>query len=154
MKALSINLRPVTMNDCQNIFEWRNYKEVREASINDAEITYVEHQAWLKKTLNRSDVHFLIAELATNDPLGTLRFDFKAHIAEISIYLTADYIGKGCGITLLAKGEEWLKAYHPEIATIEAKILTTNQRSQRLFFNAGFGEYLSVLRKEISNEPI
>ncbi len=96
---------------------------------------------------------FLIAELSANDPLGTLRFDIRGTIAEISIYLTPDYIGKGCGMTLLAKGEEWLKAFHPEISTIEAKILTTNQRSQRLFVNAGFGEYVSVFRKEIPNGP-
>lgn len=154
MKELKIHLRAVNMADCQNLFNWRNHEEVRKASISNAEITYSEHQAWLEKTLNRSDVYFLIAELAENDPLGTLRFDIRGTVAEISLYLTPDYIGKGCGVTLLAKGEEWLRAFHPEILTIEAKILATNQRSQRLFANAGFGEYFSVLRKEISNERI
>lgn len=154
MKELKIALRPVTMADCQNIYNWRNHKEVRKASINHDEISYTEHQTWLEKTLNRNDIYFLIAELAANDPLGTLRFDIRGTLAEISLYLTPDYIGKGCGVALLAKGEEWLRTNHPEISIIEAKILTTNQRSQRLFANAGFGEYLSVFRKEISNERI
>ncbi len=154
MKELNVYLRPVTMADCQNLFNWRNHEEVRKASISNAEITYNEHQAWLERTLDRNDVYFLIAELAENDPLGTLRFDIRGKVAEISLYLTPDYIGKGCGVTLLAKGEEWLRTAHPEISIIEAKILTTNQRSQRLFANAGFGEYLSVFRKEISNERI
>lgn len=152
MKELNIHLRPVTMVDCQNVFDWRNNKEVRNGAINHAKISYAEHQAWFEKTLKRNDVYFLIAEFSANDPLGTLRFDIRESIAEISIYLTPDYIGKGWGKTLLIKGEAWLKAFHPEILIIEAKILATNKRSQKLFVNSGFGEYLSVFRKEISHE--
>jgi UDP-2,4-diacetamido-2,4,6-trideoxy-beta-L-altropyranose hydrolase len=147
-----ITLRFVTMADCEDIYSWRNSEAVREASIQSNEISYEEHSAWFARTLQRNDIFFLIAEIEDKASLGTLRFDVKDNIAEISIYLTPQYIGKGYGLALLQEGEHWLKSNHPKITTIEAKILAKNKRSLKTFLNAGFNEYLSVFRKELTNE--
>lgn len=152
MKDFSIHLRQAEMADCENIFKWRNSNVVRENSIQSLEISFDEHENWFLRTLARQDVFFLIAELNKNDALGTLRFDVRDSTAEISIYLTPSYIGKGYGLPLLESGIEWLKQNHPKIKCIEAKILPHNERSKKVFHHAGFNEYITVFRKELTHE--
>ncbi|MGE3319776.1 MAG: N-acetyltransferase family protein [Candidatus Berkiella sp.] len=147
-----IRLRKAKLSDCDNVLSWRNHSAVREGSIHSSIITKEEHTAWFERMLRSEDTHFLIAEVNDSDPLGTLRFDINKEKAEISIYLTPNYIGKGYGLALLEEGEQWLRRHHPPAKIIEARILASNQRSQKTFKNAGYEEYLALYRKELTHE--
>jgi RimJ/RimL family protein N-acetyltransferase len=145
------SLRLAKEQDCENIFHWRNSPEVRISSLNSHELNYSEHKVWFDNTIQRENVQLLIAEQSKN-PLGVIRFDMNANIAEISIYLVPSLIGKGYGKTLLTMAEEWLQQNRPEITIIQATILAENQRSIKTFLNAGFKEHIQVFRKELPND--
>lgn len=144
-----ISFKRADKDDCERIYQWRNAIEVRKGCINSEEIPYAAHAAWFTKTLSREDIVLLIAQIE-NEPLGVLRFDIQGNIAEISIYLVPQMIGKGMGVKLLEQGEVWVKKHLPHVQTLEAKILADNEASLNAFQKTGFVEYCKIFHKSIN----
>lgn len=147
----TISLRKAEPADCKMLFDWRNAPEIRQTALNPEPLVFTDHEAWYHRSLNMPDRHLLIG-LLDEKPFGVLRYDLdqKLKTAEISIYLAPDYLGKGLGKPLLQAGEAWLKASEPQIAALEATVLSTNPRSLRLFQSDGYQQSYVALRKLLS----
>src|SRR3990170_3077059 len=74
-------LRRATINDCDDIFRWRNDEVTRKNSFNSEIIPYEEHCRWLKKTLNDPSKLLFIGINENNEKCGVIRFDIKNSFA-------------------------------------------------------------------------
>tara|TARA_B100000315_G_scaffold184167_1_gene173160 strand:+ start:11059 stop:12534 length:1476 start_codon:yes stop_codon:yes gene_type:complete len=135
----SIYLRPVTIDDCERVFEWRNHPEVRKYSFDPSPLSWDEHKQWFSKKISSSKAAFLIGE-KDNIPVGVLRYDFRKNDAHISIYVSSEFLDKGIGTKLLKKGNNWIKEHYPKINKIIANIIPGNHQSVKVFQKAGFKE--------------
>lgn len=128
------------------LHEWRNSKQVRQYSFNSEEISFVTHEAWVKRNLNSQDVKLLLA--CTNGfPIGCIRFDFhNKHSTEVSIYLSPDILGKGFGCEILLAAQKWIKNHYPDIEYINAQIKEENKASRIVFEKSNFIRYSSSYR--------
>ena len=137
MNCRPIEIRPALFSDCYNLFEWRNYSSIREASRNTEIIKWEDHQAWISTVLNDPKRFLLIGELE-KCPVGVVRFDVENDQAEISIYLVPDAQFEGKGRQLLQSAENWLMKNYPTILCINAHVLKNNIPSKNLFLKAGY----------------
>ncbi len=133
-----LRLRKVQLSDCRRIWYWRNEKEVRKFSFQHLKIPYAQHQSWFKAKLSDSKSIILIAENASQEPIGQARFDrLNLRLAEVHIIIEKNSRNQGWGQILLSKacqyGFRTLK-----LKNIKAQILSQNSRSLVLFQNLGF----------------
>ena len=136
----AICLRLAGLQDCRDIYEWRNAAENRQHSFDSGVFAFADHEAWYKATLSRSDRVLLIGE-AHNSPVGVLRYDLKGQCANVSVYLVPGKHCQGLGSKLLHSGSEWLRKNHPEVREVLADIQIANQASQAAFSQAGYEPY-------------
>ena len=132
-----IRIKKATSDDSKNIFHWRNMPIVREVSLSRNIILWEEHQEWFCSTISSECRHLLIGELA-DTPVGVVRFEVDADVAEVSIYLTPEMHGRGLGGGLLKCAEEWLLSNIRGITKLKAVVLEDNVRSIKLFKHAGY----------------
>jgi UDP-2,4-diacetamido-2,4,6-trideoxy-beta-L-altropyranose hydrolase len=145
-----ITLRPATLADERNLFEWRNGPETRRYSLDPREIGWDEHVRWFRNSLNRPDRHILIGELE-RQPVGVLRYDVAGEGAEISVYLVPGHAGRGLGTALVKAGTDWVAGNLREVASLRARILPENVASQKAFAKAGYVESGDVFEYHISS---
>lgn len=132
-----IEIRVARQDDAEKLFEWRNHPTVRTASRKPDTINREDHQEWLSSVLASSDRLLLIGQ-REGFLIGVVRFDIQGDEAEVSIYL-APYINQqGQGRELLQSAEYWFATNRPKINKVNALVLGGNERSQRLFFGAGY----------------
>ncbi|CAI8888506.1 UDP-2,4-diacetamido-2,4, 6-trideoxy-beta-L-altropyranose hydrolase [Pseudomonas sp. IT-196MI5] len=132
-----LRMRPATLGDAQLLFDGRNTEAVRRWSLETGVIEWPAHQNWLATSLNNPRRLLLIAE-ADDGPVGVLRYDLRGFTAQVSIYLFEGRFGLGWGRALLARGETFVKARWPELQSLTAQVLPTNQPSLNVFREAGF----------------
>lgn len=132
-----IEMRAVRPDDSEKLFQWRNHPSIRAASRNADLIDWPDHQSWLTSVLSDPEKILLIGQ-RSKFYVGVVRFDKRNDEAEISIYVVPENASPGLGQSLLQSAEEWLAAHHPEIRKICAHVLGTNERSQKLFSEAGY----------------
>lgn len=132
-----LQLRPATLEDSGLLFEGRNSEAVRRSSLESGVIDWSSHRNWLIASLSNAQRLLLIAE--TDDgPIGVLRYDVRGQQAEVSIYLFEGRFGLGWGRALLVRGEALVTARWPQLESITARVLPTNQPSLKTFREAGF----------------
>ena len=132
-----IKIRVVNQEDSEQLFEWRNHPTVRAVSRNPELITWGDHQKWFASVITDPDRLLLIGQRA-GVPLGIVRFDIQNDEAEVSIYLVPGIREWGGGTGLLQSAERWFVANRPGICKIRAHVLSSNERSQRLFLGSGY----------------
>ncbi|UCE31405.1 MAG: UDP-2,4-diacetamido-2,4,6-trideoxy-beta-L-altropyranose hydrolase [Burkholderiales bacterium] len=148
MLATAVGIRPATAEDARTMLEWRNAPRVRRFARDPAAIDAESHRRWLSEALANPRRELLIGVLE-GTPLGVLRYDLDRHEAEVSIYLEPGREGRGLGAALLAAGERWLAARHPEVEWLVAEVIEENAASLRLFAGAGYARSSSRYRKRI-----
>jgi UDP-2,4-diacetamido-2,4,6-trideoxy-beta-L-altropyranose hydrolase len=132
-----IVIRRASVDDSENLFQWRNHPSIREVSRNTNSIDRQQHQSWFSSVLNNPEKMLLIGQ-RSNCPVGVVRFDKLDDEAEISIYIVPDKTSAGLGQSLLQSAEQWLRTNYPGIRTVRANVLGSNERSQRMFSGAGY----------------
>ena len=134
-----INIRRCTLDDCENLYQWRNAEENRYNSHDSKIIPYESHQRWVG-SVTVSDEHFLLIGSDAEGPVGVLRYDFnvKSNFWMTSIYLVPGRHGKGLGKDLLIAGLDWLKSSGKQVSEIRAEIKTENKASHSVFLRAGY----------------
>lgn len=135
--GMCINIRLVTQNDSEKLFQWRNHPSIREVSRNPDVIDWQNHQNWFAAVTADSGKMLLIGE-RLESAVGVIRFDKQNDEVDISIYVVPERTASGLGRGLLQSAEQWLAVNHPEIRKIRAHVLGANTRSQRLFDRAGY----------------
>lgn len=133
----AIGMRLATSADEAALLEWRNDETVRRSSRRADPIDADAHHAWLASVLADADRVLLIGE-RHGESAGVVRFDIAGSHAHVSIYRVPGVVGTGLGGRLLAAAEEWLRARRPDVTTLTADVLESNERSHRLFGSAGY----------------
>ena len=132
-------LRHAHADDCQHLYDWRNHPDVRASAFSTDEITWAQHQNWFEQSLCNPHRILLIGE-RHGVAVGVLRYDLSVNgnHAEVSIYLSPDYFGKGLGTHLLQQGTLWMQQHFAHVDTLVAEIKLTNTTSQRAFEKAQY----------------
>jgi UDP-2,4-diacetamido-2,4,6-trideoxy-beta-L-altropyranose hydrolase len=138
LNAGGIAIRRAEPRDCADVYSWRNALEVRSASHDSTELSFVSHQAWFTRRLADPDCWLLIGE-RDGEAVGVVRFDRTApDMAKVSIYLVPGVMGGGTGGPLLYAAENWLMAAAPDVVCVTAVVRAGNDTSERLFARCGY----------------
>lgn len=148
MQALTMRLRRAGPADRAALFEWRNHEANRRHALDSGLIAPSRHDKWFLRCLEDPATAMLIAE-DSRGPVGVLRYDLKANVATVSIYLVPDRHGQGAGSVLLRLGEQWLAQHRPDALRIEAEVLAANTPSIIAFEEAGYAVSKQTLSKNI-----
>ena len=113
-----------------------NSREVRAVSRTKDPIERSSHSQWLDSVLSDPERCLLIAETAAA-PVGAVRFDGLADVAEVSVTVAPDARGRGLGTRVIRESTELQLAARPELRAVRAQIRGDNERSVRAFAAAG-----------------
>ena len=154
-----IHLRKAVWEDGELLFSWANDIDVRRNALQQHEISWDEHTAWLKKKLQDADCRIYIACIQTTDvserPVGQLRLDVEDGTAEIDYSIAAELRGQGYGTALVRQAE---REAGTEIRRFSARVKKGNPASARVFEKCGFAlcgedDACYLFTKEHTAEP-
>ena len=134
-------LRRAEEHDRDDLLRWRNHPDVRRFSLNPAEISRPNHEAWFARTLSSADVDLLVAVLNLDEraeTVGVLRYDHTGQQATVSIYLVPRWMGRGLGQAVIEAGNAWLRRERPEARQLRAEVAADHVASRKVFTAAGF----------------
>lgn len=132
-----VELRRATQADAELFFEWRNQPEIVALSTSQVEVTWDEHQEWLRRTLANPSARVYVV-VVDGLPAGQVRFSSTDDgDCAVSIYLLPPYPGRGIGVRVL--GDACERAFHElDVTRVLAYIRSENLRSIKAFRKAGF----------------
>jgi RimJ/RimL family protein N-acetyltransferase len=125
------------MEDAMLLWAWANDPETRRNAFTKAPIPYETHVTWLQGRL-ASDATRLLIFTDPEGPVGQVRFDVEADVAEISIVVAPERRGRGHGRAMLAEAVSALRAERGPHVRPRAAVLGHNARSLALFRACGF----------------
>jgi RimJ/RimL family protein N-acetyltransferase len=132
---MEVTLRPVKKTDFKKILEWRNEPEVRGQMFNSKLISWSEHATfWNKIIEDKRKYGFIIS--AEGEDCGVIRFDVENNEAEIDIFISKKFHGKGIGTKALEKSIKEAKKLN--LRSINARIKPQNYSSIKAFEKNGF----------------
>ncbi|HQR95385.1 MAG TPA: UDP-2,4-diacetamido-2,4,6-trideoxy-beta-L-altropyranose hydrolase [Thiotrichales bacterium] len=150
-----LTLIPVSLEDSQTLFEWRNHPSIRSVSLHQEVLQFEAHQQWVASSLVNPNRVMWMAYCG-DSKIGMIRFDRSHELsreAEVSLYLAPNQQGKGLGKQLLTAGEQAIVRQWSNIERIKAQVLATNQASVNLFTHAQYQANLVSFQKQVSYEP-
>ena len=92
-----ILLRPATINDANDLLEWRNDPLTRENSNDQNVVKFESHLNWLKNVLKKPNDHIFIAETLQEESVGTARVNWNGKHFELSWTVSPKFREKGIG---------------------------------------------------------
>ncbi|MBT7296398.1 GNAT family N-acetyltransferase [Candidatus Woesearchaeota archaeon] len=131
-----LQIRTVTKNDQELLFEWINDSEVRKWSFNKEPISYEHHKDWFNRIINDNNILFLIFE-QKKTPIGTVRFEKKDGTAILNYLISKDWRGKGVARLMLKEALKRIKSYWARI-DILAYTVPQNIASMKSLEKSGF----------------
>lgn len=132
-----VYLREANMQDMDLIYEWANDPAVRINSFNSEPIQYDTHVKWYNRIMSEEAVlQFILMDDDT--PVGQIRLNIDGDEAEIGYSIASAYRGKGYGHAVLQLVAEEVKADHPDIKCLVAKVKPGNIASRKLFEHEGY----------------
>ena len=135
MMSAKVNLRPVEKKDYRKIFEWRNESKVRRGMFITRRISWREHKRFWDNLLKNKNRFAFVIELGGQD-LGVVRLDRVGSIAEVDIFVSSKYQGRGIGTNAIKEVKK--KAEELNIDKLIAKVKPDNKPSIKTFENSGF----------------
>ncbi|MEW5766986.1 MAG: GNAT family protein [bacterium] len=135
-----ITLREATMDDCDDLYRWRNDPVTREQFFESEVVPYEEHQKWFRKAMDDSNRLFFIGVDEKGEKCGVVRFDIKDGVfAEISVNVAPEKRGKKIGPQLISRSCP-LFFLKTKRRLILARTKEQNIASIKAFKKAGFSE--------------
>lgn len=152
IRGSQIYLRPITIEDTDNVVRWRNDKKIVENFIYRKKISREEHLNWLQNKVETGQViQFIICDLQTDKPLGSIylqNFNETTRQAEEGIFLGEDEAyGRGIG-TEAAKLMLEYAFTTLKLHKLTARVLSYNQGSRKMHEKAGYQKE-SYLKDEL-----
>lgn len=116
MQPLKVNdnltLVPATMNDASFLFDLKNATSARASALATKDfISWDAHVAWLKETLQKSDVELYITVI-DGQYVGSWRFDIYTDRVEGSQIISERAQGKRIGSTVFAFASDYSQRTH------------------------------------------
>lgn len=157
MKGLvwMVFLRRANEGDSMQFFTWRNAPDVRAMSRSSAPLVLNDHTTWFNAALHNPNMVLWVAMAELAEPVGMVRVDrhsAESQSAEVSIIVAPAQQGQGVGVQMLELAEVEVRRTWPDVAVLEAVILSRNPASMRLFQKGGFQVMSTLLAKDISAE--
>jgi RimJ/RimL family protein N-acetyltransferase len=145
----NVTLRQAVVEDIDFVYQLQCEPKTRQFARNPDVPLYQNHVNWMQQKLKDNKSHFYVIEHDTR--CGVLRLDPIEHRHaefEISIFLAAEYHGKGIASAAIKR----LTMLHNNDSLL-ATVLPGNDASQKLFESIGFkkissGEYISERNNE------
>lgn len=134
----SFLVRPATIKDTKDIFDWRNDELTRKMSINTNSLAWEDHKLWFRDSLESKSRVLLICEQISGAKLSIVHFDISEDSALVSINFNPQHRGKGLAKNCLSKSIEYLSNNTLEVFRLIAKIRRENIVSQKIFLGVGF----------------
>ena len=135
--VVDISCRLVTLEDSNDILNWRNDTASREMSLNARFISLVEHSNWFEGMLNNGSHIGLIGEL-NSEKIGVVFMKIHKSNAKVSLNLNPLHRGKRLGSNLLRSSMLEVQKLLPKIRQFTAEIKNTNTASIKVFAQNGF----------------
>lgn len=137
----NIILRPIQVNDTDNIVKWRNTDFVRNNFIFRETFTNEMHMNWLKTKVFKGQVVQYIIETKDTTPIGSVYYrDIIDSHAEFGIFIgEKEYLGRGIG-------QEAMKLFIQYgldklgLNTIYLRVIKSNDRALHVYEKIGFKE--------------
>jgi UDP-2,4-diacetamido-2,4,6-trideoxy-beta-L-altropyranose hydrolase len=139
-----IAFRDAGVEDCNDLFKWRNHTGIRKYFFNSDPVSWSEHKRWFDVKSKDSNTNIYIA-CCGEEKVGTVRFDDVDDSVKVSVMLNPDYLNKGLGSEIIGLAVEEYKNKIKMGKTIIAEIRNDNIASIKAFTKAGFGEHHRVL---------
>jgi UDP-2,4-diacetamido-2,4,6-trideoxy-beta-L-altropyranose hydrolase len=141
LKSNAINLAKAEIADINAIFEWRNHPDIRRYFFNANPISWNDHEQWFNRKLKDHNTAIYVACHIENK-IGSIRFENKGEMINISVMLNPTYLGEGFGSKIIKLGvEKFIKDRSPKKHLI-AEIKADNIASINAFKKAGFKEVI------------
>lgn len=136
---MALFLRNATIEDAQDVFNWRNDPDTRANSFNKDEIDLESHMLWFGKRLGRENTLMYIL-MNGNQKAGNIRIDIEGTTGEISYMIAPKARGKGYGKKILALLEKTLSETPAgeRITGFKGSVLKGNKASCRCFLANGY----------------
>ena len=131
MEGYNLYLRPVTIEDAELLFRWRNDESARKNYFNSDELTFESHINWLKNTLSEGCVLFYIL-MRNSQAVGQVRLTPESGFLSVSYSIDSAYRGLGLGTAMLSKIECVVEEKYPS-AVLIAEVKKENIASYRVF---------------------
>lgn len=117
--------------DSGPLLEWRNDPITRANSVNTAPVERVEHEEWLKASIDSPEKKIFIAELM-GGPVGSVRIESRGNHSELSWTVAPGSRGKGIGKIMVSAALRLLSG------EVTAKIRSSNAASIKIASSSGF----------------
>ncbi len=136
---MALFLRNATIEDAQDVFNWRNDPDTRANSFNKDEIDLESHMLWFGKRLGRENTLMYIL-MNGNKKAGNIRIDIEGTTGEISYMIAPEARGKGYGKKILALLEKTLAETEAgeRITALKGSVLKGNKASCKCFIANGY----------------
>jgi len=146
-----MKIRPVTENDCHDLWIWRNHPEVRKRCFENKEIKFDRHKRWFAEKIKDKNVKIYIAENENKEKLGQVRFETKDKKAYINVNLNPLFIGKGQGKKVIKIATELFLKENKNVEEVLAEVIKENFSSQKAFEK---GDYIITMGGRKKNHEI
>ena len=137
MSDKPLELRDVDVQDCEDLYQWRNHPIVRKASFDSEPFSRESHEQWFQKKRNDPETTIYIAHCDGNK-IGVIRFEETKEAFQVNVMLNPEFIGQGFGARLIKEGARRLVGEKTSSKPIVAEIKPDNEASQKAFAQAGF----------------
>lgn len=151
-EAVSIYLRPITLEDTEYIVDWRNSESVRRRFIYQEPFTRQGHEAWMKDMVETGKaVQFIICDKETDRPLGSVyirNIDKRHNKAEYGIFIGEESArGRGIG-TAVARIMLRHCREKERLHRVYLRVFADNLQAIRSYEKAGF-QREALLRDDV-----
>jgi spore coat polysaccharide biosynthesis predicted glycosyltransferase SpsG len=136
-KETKIKLNSVKMDDCYDLFRWRNHIEIRRWCFNHEKINLKTHKRWFLSCLKNPMVKMFIAKQG-KQKVGVIRFEENASKMLVNVNLNPQFLHRGIGTKLIQLGTEKILKTLKKRKPIIAMIKEDNYISQKAFSKAGY----------------
>lgn len=141
-RGFDVYLRPITVDDTDDIIRWRNSEGVRKYFIYQGEFTRESQLEWIETKIKTGEViQFMIVEKRTDRAIGSVYLrdvDHDDHKAEYGIFIGGESEkGKGYG----TQAAKLMIAYAFEellLHKLYLRVLADNERAIACYKKAGF----------------
>lgn len=137
IRTRDVTFRPVSVSDCDLIYEWASDRSVRKNAFDSGRIDYEEHKKWFECKLESENILFYIV-LKNNIPVGQIRIDIENENGIINYSIASGYRGLGLGKATIKLIADRAKKDRDNLRELVGRVKIDNTPSQRAFESAGY----------------
>lgn len=133
-----ISLRAAGIEDCRDLFKWRNRPEIRKYFFDSEEVDYDSHEKWFREKIKNPGTKIYIA-VKGDRKIGVIRFEFLNNdTVTVSVNLNSEYFYRGLGKKIIIVGTNKFMSESAGKYRVLARIKKENTHSIGAFSNAGY----------------